>query len=79
MNKILSQMEHALVDAKENFIDKQLMRGQKFRNLAHKIFLYLHPVEGELEDNTEFVSKNKTSSQMEHAPVEAKENFSDNN
>ena len=57
MNKILSQMKYALVYAEENLIDKtnELMRGQKFRNFAHKMVLYLHLVKGELEEISESV------------------------
>jgi len=53
MNKILNQMEQALVNAKENFINKTLMQGQQFRNFAHQMIHYLYLVKGKLEDISE--------------------------
>ena len=44
------------IHAKENVIDKKLMRGQKFRNVVDQTIHYLHLVEGASEDISEFVA-----------------------
>ena len=44
------------VRAKENFIDKKLMLGQKFRKFVDQTIHYLHLVEGASEDISEFVA-----------------------